>query len=525
MKLVIPHFANTLLFRISATFLLLMGVSLGAYYFWIDRTVFNPYQDEAEENWYENLAEDELDSLAVQLAQMSPAADRADSLLTAYGDRVRDFRAEVIVFDDQGRYLRSSAPDSLPAAVPQVSVELLREMKEDEWDYGSYPIPDDIDAFENRIFGVDEIRGADGEAVAGYLVVSFLPISVASQDLNSDARLLDAQQNILKALVGLLIYSAVTALLIMGWTSRRVRQLSEGVESFAGGDFTARVPVRSSDEIGTLAVNFNDMAASIEAMVEKLRQKEQFQSQLVANVSHDLRTPMASMRGYLETLLMDDKRLDNRERARCLTIIKGNLDHLNRLVEHTLVLSRFDTGQATFHFEDFSIAELADSILLRFERLAADKNLTLDLEVADDVSLVHADPLQIAQVLQNLVENAIKFNRIDGGLTVGLAKDGDRVSVEVRDTGQGIPAADLPHIFKRFYTVDKSRTRPATDTKTRDDGRHLGQSSGLGLAIATKIIAGHDSTLQVESELDQGTVFRFHLAPANEDRQALVGRA
>jgi len=525
MKLELPHFANTLLFRISATFLLLMGVSLGAYYFWIEKTVFNPYQDEAEENWYENLAEDELDALALQMAEVSHAGDRADSLLVAYGDRVRDFRAEVIVFDVQGQHLHSSAPESLSAAVPEVSSDLLREMKEDDWDYGSYPIPDEIDAFENRIFGVDEIQSPDGDAVAGYLVVSFLPISVASQDLNSDSRLIDAQQNILKALVGLLIYSAVTALLIMGWTSRRVRQLSAGVESFAAGDLTARVPIRTNDEIGNLAGNFNDMAANIESMVEKLRQKEQFQSQLVANVSHDLRTPMASMRGYLETLLMDDRRLDDRQRARYLNIIQGNLDHLNRLVEHTLVLSRFDSGQATFHFEDFSIAELADSIVLRFERLAAAKNLTLDLEVADDVGLVHADPLQIAQVLQNLVENAIKFNRVDGGLVVGIAKDADRVSVDVRDTGQGIPVEDLPHIFKRFYTVDKSRSRLPADTEARGDSRHLGQSSGLGLAIAVKIIAGHDSTLQVESELGQGTVFRFHLAQAGEAPPALAGSA
>ena len=516
MKKRLPHFANTLLFRISATFLLLMGVSLGGYYLWIERTVFNPYGNDEEQRWYEDTAEGEIQALAGELGAAGGDTARTRALLAEYGRRIRGFDAEVIYFDAAGRNLQSSAPESLLVAVPGVSAQLLADMSGDGWDFGVYPEPSVINAYENRIFEVDRVLAPDGVTTAGYLSASYFPVTVLSDDLNSDSRMIAAQKSIFKVLTGLLIYSAVTALLIMAWTGRRVQRLSAGVEVFAAGDLSHRMPIRSTDEIGTLARNFNSMAEHIESMVEKLRQKEQFQRQLIANVSHDLRTPMASMRGYVDTMLLGGGLPENE--TRYLKIIAGNLEHLDRLVEHMLVLSRFDSGQATFQFEDFSIAELADSILGRFEGLAAEMGVGLDFVAEGDVGLVRADPLQIAQVLQNLVENGIKFNRPGGSVVVALARQNERVAIEVRDTGRGIAAEDLPHIFERFYTGDKSRTRTASGTDSQT-GSHLGQSSGLGLAIAAKIVAGHDSVLRVESLENKGSVFRFQLDHAEPEAQ------
>ncbi len=519
MRIRIPHFANTLLFRISATFLLLMGISLGGYYLWIENTIYNPYLDDEEENWYKNLAGDEILALSQQVAAAKSNSNLAETMLVDYGAGLQRYDIEIIVFDTAGRYLLSSVPDSLPNVVPQVSAELLHQMSNDDWDYDSYPDLKNIDAYENRLFEVARIQIEGETEIIGYLAANYSPISMISEDLNADSRLMSQQETIFKVLMGLLIYSAVTALLIMAWTSRRVQRLSAGVDAFAAGDFSHRMQTRSSDEIGTLGHNFNSMAERIEAMVEELRQKEQFQRQLIANVSHDLRTPMASMRGYVETLLMDRNRLDAKQQERYLKIITGNLDHLDRLVEHMLVLSRFDSGQAKFQLEEFSIAELADSILLRFEGLAADMGVNLDLAIADDVGLVVADPLQIGQVLQNLVENAIKFNRRGGSSIIGIERNGARVNLEVQDTGPGIPAEDLPRIFDRFFTGDQSRTRLMADPDTAVTGHHLGQSSGLGLAIAAKIVAGHNSVLRVESRLGKGTVFRFQLDHADQENQ------
>jgi len=520
MDIKLPHFANTLLFRISASFLLLMGISLGGYYLWIENVIFNPYQNKAEEHWFDDLSADELDSLATRLADVGRDS-LSNDILKTYGGTVSPYNVEVVVFDPNGNYLYSTDPDSLKTALQTVNSRLLHDMSQDQWDFGTYPDSSEADAYINRIFDVNVIHSTDAATPVGYLVASYYPMSVVTTDLNADSRMINAQGNIVKVLMALLIYSAITALLIMAWTGRRVQRLSAGVGAFAAGNLSHRVRTRSTDEIGTLGRNFNDMAEHIETMVEKLRQKEQFQRRLIANVSHDLRTPMASMRGYVETLQMPDRQIDDRQKDRYLQIIAGNLDHLERLIEHMLILSRFDSGQATFQMETFPIVELADSILLRFEGLAAESGITLDLTVEGDVVLVHADPLQIAQVLQNLVENGIKFNRPNGTITISLVRHEQRVKIAVSDTGCGIPPADLPHIFDRFFTGDESRTRRSKDPDTPASNHHLGQSSGLGLSIAAKIVAGHNSMLRVESRPGNGTVFRFQLDHAQAGDQEL----
>ena len=175
MRITPPHFANTLLFRLSATFLLLLGISLGGYYFWIENTVFNPYQDEEEERWYEALAEDEISELAARLAAATADADKAESLLVQYGDGVRKYDVEVVMFDTVGHYLASSAPDSLAGAVSEVSVQLLHDMSDGDWDYSTYPDETNIDAYENRLFEVQRIHTAGGAEVVAYLAASYFP--------------------------------------------------------------------------------------------------------------------------------------------------------------------------------------------------------------------------------------------------------------------------------------------------------------------------------------------------------------
>jgi signal transduction histidine kinase len=254
------------------------------------------------------------------------------------------------------------------------------------------------------------------------------------------------------------------------------------------------------------------MAAHIEEMVQKLQQKELFQRQLIANISHDLRTPMASMRGYAETLTMKSGELSDEERNRYLAIIAANLEHLDDLIDHMLTLSRFESGQTVLRMEEFPLAELVDSVVLRCEPLAREREIELEFDCEEPCeATVHADPLQIAQVLQNLIENGIKFNHPGGTVQVSVRPaSAHSVSVTVADTGVGISEKDLPHIFRRFYTADKSRSRTIS-SGVESVRQHLGQSSGLGLAIAAKIVAGHGSELAVESELGKGTTFRFEL--------------
>jgi len=477
----LPHFTNTLLFRISASFLLVIGVGLGSYYLWIENTVFSPYGSDAEEEWYVDFADDQLEDLSLRLAKVPANSHESESLLVDYGAEVRQFEVELVYFTLDGLPLASSDPDSLTAAVDSVSGALLGQMSLEDWDYDEFPDPTHMEAYLNRVFTVLEVKQPDSGQALGYLVVSYFPTSLTADELSTGVAMIIAEEYMFKAVVGLLIYSAITALLIMARTSRRVKRLSDGVHAVATGDLTHRVPARSADEIGTLGRNFNTMAEHLETVMGELRNKEEFQRQLIANVSHDLRTPMASIRGYVETMQIKGPQLDSDLQKRYLSIIDGNLRHLNRLVEHMLVLSRFDSGQATFRMEVFSIVELVDSFSARLEGLVAEQAVQLNIECVNRVGLVRGDPLQIAQVLQNLVENAIKFSEPSDTITINLTCLDRKVTVTVLDTGCGISEADLPRIFDRFFTCNTSRTRVTPNPDERNSEKkaseHLDRKS------------------------------------------------
>ncbi len=510
----LPRFTNTLHFRISALFLVLLALSGLGYKLWIEASLLQPNYEKDEKEWFAEKAVGELDLLAEELGPFYSDTEALNAKIVEYASTVARFGVELILFDgSNGLNITSSNHDSLSVVVPELELTLVKNMSQPGWDYGSYPDPDNLDAYVNRIFEVDLVEPVSGE-ISGepiYLVASYAPLTYSLEELDAEQRQLGG-----RALIILLIYGSLVALIIMAWTSRRISRLSSSMASFARGDLSLRIKDNSADEIGDLGRHFNQMAGSMEVMIEKLQEKEQFQRQLIANVSHDLRTPMASLRGYVETIQVRFDNLSETERQKYLTIIINNLDHLDGLVEHMLILSRFDSGQATFAMEDFPPVELADSVIMRCEGLAAERGIALDLVADDDVTMVKADPLQIAQVLQNLLENGIKFNQPGGSVSIQIRKINSLIEFSVSDTGMGISQTDLPHIFERFYTSNQSRTRSTESEGLGKVQDHLGQSSGLGLAISAKIIAGHDSLLKVDSEVGVGTKFTFIL-PAAED--------
>jgi signal transduction histidine kinase len=517
----LPAFTKTLHFRISGLFLLLLAGMAGGFWFWFNEAILDVDLAAEEADYFENRAETELDSLALELTRFVLEPEELERRLVDYGAEVDRFNVELMVFHPTGRQLGSSAPDSLGEALPLVSQDLLHQMSLPDWDYSTYPDETNLDAYVNRIFEVDRIvaPGASDNTAAAYLVASLRPYIIGLEELEGNQRALTYQSVVL-----LLVYAAICGLVIMFWLTRRLGALTRHVEKFAEGDLSRRSGDRSKDEIGRLGQRFNHMAERIEEMVDKLQLKEQFQRQLIANISHDLRTPMASMRGYAETLSMQADKLAAEDRERYLAIITANLDHLDKLIDHMLTLSRFESGQTVFQMEEFSLAELADSVIMRCEPLASERQVELLLECAEDCpALVKADPMQIAQVLQNLLENGIKFNNPGGRVILRISSFSARkVQLAVSDTGVGIAQEDLPHIFDRFYTGDKSRSRTVSPGM-HSVQEHLGQSSGLGLAIAAKIVAGHNSEMQVSSELGKGTTFRFTL-PAATASEAMEGQ-
>jgi len=516
-------FIHTLAFRGASLFLLMLLIIGAGFYWWLTGAGVGNELAEEETRWFQETSEPELDALAVEMSGLLQTPDRLARRTVEYGRSVERFGVEIILFDADGYQIHSSQPDSLATAVPEVDARLLQEMSDGTWDFATYPLPEaSVDAYENRIFEVDRLQRptAGAEEIAGYVVATYEPIPLTSEDIAEAERIFGTGGVFL-----VLAFSGLSGLVIMLWTTRRIQILDSGVRTFAAGDLKTRLPETSRDEVGTLSRHFNTMAGNLENTMEKLREKEQFQRNLIANISHDLRTPLSSMQGYIETLTMQAEELNVEERRRYLEIIASNLTHLDKLIDHMLVLSRFDSGQVAFRMEDFPLVELADSVLLRCEKVAEEAGVTLDLEVSCEDTLVQADPLQIAQVLQNLVENGIKFNRQGGRVVIHLDRNTERIEVAVADTGMGIAPEDLPHIFKRFFTADRSRTRNSDNPTLNAVREHLGQSSGLGLAIASKIVAGHNSMLQVDSRVNEGTRFRFSLQAAQHPMEEHSGEA
>jgi len=228
--------------------------------------------------------------------------------------------------------------------------------------------------------------------------------------------------------------------------------------------------------------------------VEELKEVDRLRRELVANVSHDLRTPLASLQGYLDTLLLKEGRLSPDEQHRFLEIASRHAERLGQLIDELFELAKLDAQATPIKVEPFSMAELVQDVVQKFQLRAEQAGIALAAEVRPDLPLVSGDIALMERVLENLLDNAIRHTPAGGRVDVALSADEGRMTVRVSDTGVGIPAENLPHIFDRFYRADNAAP-------------HGG--AGLGLAIAHRILDLHGTTLEAESRLNEGTTFVF----------------
>ena len=234
--------------------------------------------------------------------------------------------------------------------------------------------------------------------------------------------------------------------------------------------------------------------------ITNLRRLEKIRQDFVANVSHELRTPIASIKGYAETLL--EGALEDKENARdFLKIIYSDSDRLARLVEDILDLSKIESGKFKMSLRPCKIKPLIERVVSGLAKQAKDKSISIKIDVSKDLPLVYADEIRIAQVLLNLIDNAIKYNKEAGTVTISAKDKGKFVQIDISDTGIGIPEKDLPRLFERFYRVDKARSRELGGT-------------GLGLSIVKHIVSAHNGEVYVQSVLSQGSTFSFTLPKA-----------
>lgn len=262
---------------------------------------------------------------------------------------------------------------------------------------------------------------------------------------------------------------------------------------------------RPARHLGVHAVPIRDQAGgpgvvTIFRDISRLKQLEDVRREFVANVSHELRTPLSIFRGYLENL-RDDPRMARADQAEVFAILSRHSLRLNALLEDLLTLARLESRQEKLRIEEVAPEAFLQEIAADWANEIARKELTLTVEVAPGLSALCADPLRLAQVLNNLLENAVKYTAAGGQIRLRAARTGGQFELRVEDTGLGIPPTDLAHVFERFYRADKARTREQGGT-------------GLGLSIVKHIVQTHGGTVQAESEYGKGTTIIVRLPVA-----------
>ncbi|MDA1299557.1 MAG: HAMP domain-containing sensor histidine kinase [Proteobacteria bacterium] len=307
----------------------------------------------------------------------------------------------------------------------------------------------------------------------------------------------------LATILGALVLAMLAGFAVFFMLTRRLTLLRQEVERFQmdSPDETIIAPVANSvagDEVDALRLAFAAMAKQIQQQFRALQSVDSTRRELIANVSHDLRTPLASMQGYIETLMIKDEELTTDTRRHYLEVAHKHTQRMNDLIEELFELAKLDAGPIELNTETFSLMELIHDSVQDFELTARDKHIDLTIETGNDNCYVVADIALIQRVLQNLLSNALRHTPPGRTVTISVSDNEHRARIEVSDTGNGIASHEIPHIFERFY--QSQQQRPSEE---------LG--AGLGLAIVKKILDLHQSTIRVDSRPDQGTRFIFEL--------------
>jgi signal transduction histidine kinase len=334
-------------------------------------------------------------------------------------------------------------------------------------------------------------------AVAGIVAVPVQPppLSMTLRDLGPTLAVV--------ALGLLAAGTAIAALVIFRPARKRLTEVQRAVHAIGAGELGVRAPETGGDEVSSLARSVNEMAAQLEQRTHALDQSNRTRRQLLADVSHELTTPLAAIRGYIETLTMADVPLTDAARQRYLRIVNDETERLEHIVGDLLDLARLEGGGGAWRTERVAVAQLLERALHRHEPALREKGVSLRTVQESGVETVTGDPNRLEQALQNLVANAIRHTPAGGVVTVQAAAAKKGIVLSVEDTGPGIAPEHLPRVFDRFYKVDASRSAAGPDS-----------GSGLGLSIVRAIVARHGGTVSATNVPGGGARFEI-LLPAS----------
>ena len=405
---------------------------------------------------------------------------------------------ELYLLDPTGKILAFSAP---PGKVKRDRVNLAPVKKWFE-DPIVYPLSGD----DPRNPGKQKVFSAARIPEEGPLK-AYLYIILSGEIFDSIAQKLKGSYIMqLSALwiIASLLFALITGLLLFAYLTRRLKRLAIVMDSFDMTQTTARLQSflredrQRGDEIDRLAVAFKHLVDRIQIQMKNLKQADASRRELIANVSHDLRTPLATLQGYIETLFLKNKSLTEEDRQHHIQITIQHCDRLSKLVEELFELAKLDSHESNVQYEPFNINELAHDVVQKFDLSAEERRISIEIEHNQNLPFVTADIAMIERVIENLLDNAVRHTPEGGSVRLTFGKQNGDIAVRISDTGCGISDEDLPHIFDRFYHKDRTR-----DSKA--------DHAGLGLAITKRILELHNKSIVVESVAGSGTTFTFYL--------------
>jgi signal transduction histidine kinase len=485
-------FFRSLYFKIGITFLLILLV-LSIIYIYISVFTAEMYFQEASQKLNAEIAP----HIASENQCFIDGEANEEVLKNVFHDiMIINPSIEVYLLDDKGKILTYFAPNKT-IKVKQVPLEPVKEFIEsngEEFVLGADPKNTDAEKVFSaaRVYEEGKLRG-------------YIYVILASEEYESTMHFLFGSYILrigLRSMSITLVAAVIFTLIALGFIMINIKRIAEVVRDFKNGNLSARIKKKRKDELGEFADSFNEMADTIVRNIEDMKTMDNLRRELVANVSHDLRTPLATIQGYLETILIKSDSLTDEEKKKHIHTIHRSAERLKKLVEELFELSKLEARETKPKPEPFSIAELAQDVHQKNVILAEQKKIEFTSKFPYNLPMVYADIGMIERVLQNLIENAIKFTPERGNILIKLQQINDNIQVSIKDSGYGISSEELPHIFDRYNKGSRSELKDK-------------QGLGLGLTIVKKILEVHNIPLSVESKEGEGTTFSFNM-PVNK---------
>lgn len=486
-------FSNRLLIKLCLSFLsILFFAAIG--YILITAYLTNNHYYETTQRLHANLAQHLIDE---KFSNQSPFDAEGNVNKDLFGDIMHDMMAvnraiEVYLLDETGHVAYSVVldHDGTNTQARKIALDPIQRFIGEQG--SAFILGDDPRNPENqKIFSAAafEKNGKKG----------FIYIVLAGEDyLSTRASLIDGYffRLGLRGVALTLIFAAVLGILSVWYLTKNLREIIFATKRFQEGDLQYRIQDADKMDLAILAKTYNEMADTIVSDIEKIKSLELHRRELIANISHDLRTPLSIIQGYVETLRIKRTDLTDQEREEYLTTVNNGCERLARLIAQLFEYSKLEANQIEPVKEPFLITELANDIHRNYKVIAAQHNIELQMEMDPKTPLVFGDISLVERAIQNLMDNAIKFTPDGGTVGIKIIPMNGHVEIMISDTGPGIQKEHQSLIFERYRQTKTGQVK---------------EGAGLGLAIVKKIMELHNASIKVLSNPSKGTIFSFEL--------------